>query len=213
MFKVKQHKEYLRLQEISKLNKKFKTHTKPSSSEYMGIEKGVAYWRVKTIKNEVTLCWPIFGMDVGPQSDNFIVHVDAFLFYKKWLEGTLVDQLNRSINCHIKSQMPIDKKFKNAVAVLEKPNCVVPLAKVTIEKLFGEERIFFIDGVTRTFWLLFNEAQSFPILVNGKDKADKLHEFAGVGETPIPCQNLLNTVNDEYQIHLNKQEMIKGFYS
>ncbi|WP_411267182.1 plasmid fertility inhibition factor family protein [Acinetobacter sp. AYS6] len=204
-------KEYKRLRELFRLSRQARTHIVPSVSFYKGIRDGVAYWDIETEKNKISVFYTLYGVNVNSKKDNYIVHVDSFLFYKKWLEDTVVSKRNRSTNCLIKEEMHLDEKFYKAANILEKVGCVVPLAKVTITKVYGKERIFFNDGVTRTLWLLFNNAVSFPICVNGKDNAYKLHHFVGIGDAPISCQNLLNSVNDEYEKFLKNRVEIEKF--
>lgn len=212
MFNSKPHNEYLRLQEILKLERYLKAHKSPLPSDYIGITNGTAYWKVKTNRKIIDFCWPLFGMDIGPQDHGYIVHVDSYLFYKKWLEGTRIDQKNRSINCPVKKNMPLDKKFYKAAEKIEDIKNKIPLAKVTIEHVLGKERIFFIDGVTRTYWLLYNDAKTFPVHVDGKEKAEMVNLIAGIGINPISCQKLILSVSDEYEKHIKMRKLIKSFY-
>ncbi|MCW8348708.1 hypothetical protein MD535_22220 [Vibrio sp. ZSDZ65] len=65
----------------------------------------------------------------------------------------------------------------------------VPLANMTTNKDYPS--VGFINGITRTIWLLANGAQYFPAFVFDKEVANKLHRFFGVKGSRVLSNNEL----------------------
>lgn len=117
----------------------------------------------------------------------FVVHLDAEAFYRAWLESSPALRGRRSCDCVIRSAMLSDYKYRHAVTGfshgVENP---VPLAEVGAHQTGRRLHIGFINGVTRTFWLLANHCPAFPVKVYGEDSAMLLHQVAGLGAGPTP---------------------------
>lgn len=127
-------------------------------------------------------------------SETFVVHVDTEAFYAAWLKSSPA-RLNgyTSTDCRLRSDMPSDRKFNDAAAGFAAGrDSPVPLAEVKADKSQqkNEVHIGFTDGVTRSFWLIANRAESFPVMVRGHESAKLLSETAGAGVPPISLTDL-----------------------
>lgn len=124
---------------------------------------------------------------VPANSDRHVVMVDADRFYRAWLNRAAeVDNHLRTDECVLRADMTRDYKYSGAVEGFDpQARTAVPLAWCHCRLgSDGQPRISFTNGVTRTFWLLANHAESFPVLVSGADEAQELHRVAGVGPGP-----------------------------
>lgn len=187
---IHSHNGYLRKLECSKLEAKFsENYVAPAAPEMHSINHKRAIWNIdlangKSCRMRNDFC------DIDDEL--YVIHVDADKFYYYWLMSSIIlaDQ-HRSNHCVLRKDMPNDYKFKDAVKGFS--NCEespVPLAFVSAN--FDKEKpyIGFINGVTRTMWLLANGAKSFPIEVHKEHAAQALHSFAGIGEKPMTYQDL-----------------------
>lgn len=111
----------------------------------------------------------------------FVVMVDANAFFNAWMTCSQ----GRPADCVPREEMPLDSKYDFAVngfaAGRENP---VPLAVCQPYEEDGKDMISFDNGVTRTFWLLANNAPVFPVQVYGQERADMLHRIAGADRAP-----------------------------
>lgn len=139
--------------------------------------------------------------DPTPRSEWFVVHVDSFKFLELWKNEPY--NFNRHTSHGNPESWIKDRKFHHAVAGfsggITNP---VPLATVTCQMHKASRRIYqkkflifdvvagyesfefeyvdFIDGITRTIWLLTHGANWFPVVCYTEDEATLLARTAGV---------------------------------
>ena len=65
----------------------------------------------------------------------------------------------------------------------------VPLAILSADKYFPN--ISFIDGITRTIWLMANRAQYFPVFAYNKESAENIYNYIGIKGSRIFSNNEL----------------------
>jgi len=119
--------------------------------------------------------------------ENFVVFVSASKFYAVWWA---LREFDRRGICEFE-QMPNNRKYGCQDEIWarsdERP---VPLADVSYDNGYG---IGFIDGITRTLWLLYNGASSFPVKVHGAKAAYAMHAAIGDGRfEPVTVESLMS---------------------
>lgn len=154
----------------------------PAPAKLVRVCSGAATWllTVPLIKHEV-LMMVSGGADGG---DRHVVHVDAQAFYLGMMRSTPTLRTSEHGNtCMARQDMPRDYKYHHAVRGFEhSARSPVPLAQPAVElDGAGRLRVDFIDGMTRTYWLLANSCSSFPVEVHGQAEARLLAAHAGVG--------------------------------
>lgn len=156
----------------------------PLAPMLVGLEDDKAIWRVTTTTaGDVYMSMRHFKRD-----ELYVVHCDAERFYLAWLHS--------GDHAIPRSAMPLDRKYERASMGFARactPTDPVPVAYPgVLERLDarGFPRIAFTDGVTRTYWLLANRAAAFPVRVWGASSAERLHQFAGLGEAPLDVKAL-----------------------
>lgn len=183
------HHYYLRKQELHKLVAASKANgdNPPAPPKLVFSDHDKCFWLIKTKVGDKFMKTSIYNSD-----DSFVVHVDAEKFYQVWLESGLRFKNNRSCDCVRRQDMPNDYKYHYAIeGFKEGYSNPVPLADIGIFELNGIDTIGFTNGVTRTFYLISNFAESFPILVRGKKYAEKMFQMIGVGHGPILISELM----------------------
>lgn len=119
----------------------------------------------------------------------FVVHVDTERFYRLWLKDSSPWRRERRDNCPLRKHMPLDDAYDYAsVAFSNSQASPIPLAEMGCGKPARRDTISFINGKTRTMWLIANRAPSFPIEVWGEKTAQILNKYYGLDATP---RNLL----------------------
>jgi hypothetical protein len=118
--------------------------------------------------------------------ENFVVFVSASKFYAVWWA---LREFDRRGICEFE-QMPKNRKYGCQDDIWarsdERP---VPLADVSYHEGYG---IGFIDGITRTLWLLYNGASSFPVKVHGVKAAHAMHSAIGDERfKPVTVESLM----------------------
>ncbi|QPB72731.1 hypothetical protein XFHB_13030 (plasmid) [Xylella fastidiosa] len=123
--------------------------------------------------------------------ETFVVHVDANAFYLAWLRS------GSDKHCVLRSQMPSDYKYAYAVdGFAEGSSNPVPLAEVGAwNDDRGRTHIGFTNGITRSFWLISNDAPSFPVQVYGYESAELLNRTAGTPQGMICYTDLFAQTN------------------
>lgn len=168
----------------AELRKLAAPHPVPPIPELVRSEAFTAVWRV-TVPGQADRFMSARSGAINREV--FVVHLDAEAFYRAWLESSPTLRRRRSCDCVIRSAMPLDYKYRHAVAGfshgVENP---VPLAEIGAHQAGRRLHIGFINGVTRTFWLLANHCPAFPAKVYGEDSAMLLHGVAGLGAGPTP---------------------------
>ena len=142
----------------------------------------VITWEVLTPQKEP------YHMSLGYHSEHSKTHVltvDTEKLYYHWLKSKLVH--GRS-HCVLRRDMESDYKYKDAVkGFAEGKENPVPLAYAVARYRDGQPNFGFVNGVTRTFWLINNRVPSFPISVEAEKDAENLYKWAGVGDAPKPA--------------------------
>jgi hypothetical protein len=163
----------------------------PSSAapaELVHVRNNAALWRLTIPGNDdryMTLTRQ------GAGEDSYVVMVDAARFYREWISSTLAVQNSRASASPLKRDMPIDYKYGDAIRGFSHGRRnPVPLATAGANSQYGGDRLYFINGVTRTFWLLVNGAPAFPVEVYRREPADNLHRLVGIGDGPIRVADL-----------------------
>lgn len=163
-------------------------HPVPSAPELVRNDAFTAVWRVLVPGQADRFMSARSGAING---EVFFVHLDAEAFYRAWLQSSPALRGRRSCDCVIRAAMPNDYKYRHAVAGfshgVENP---VPLAEVGAHQAGRRLHIGFINGVTRTFWLLANRCPAFPAKVYGEDSARLLNQVAGLLPAPPPFADL-----------------------
>jgi len=179
---LKQNFTQKAMKELDRLSNIFDKKSCAPSPTLLQKSYGKAVWEIATANNKKAYMSAESG---GIDKDLYVVNVDAQRFYYHWLLSKLV---NDSGNCVPKEDMPADYKFKDAIRGFERgKENPVPLADVnvnfeTIEDENGNYEypvISFTNGVTRSFWLISNDAKSFPVSVYGQETAETLQKIAG----------------------------------
>jgi hypothetical protein len=123
-----------------------------------------------------------------------VVMVDADKFYRAWLDRASPVGHDRQDQCVLRSEMPRDRKYEDAVKGFSHgKDSPVPLADCFgVKDDAGGTRVTFANGVTRSFWLLANRAESFPVVTDSAASAQALHKVAGVGAGPVCVASLFD---------------------
>lgn len=122
--------------------------------------------------------------------DRFVVPVHAAAFYRAWLAGGLQSS-KRWDGCLLPSELATDYKYRHAVAgFAHGEQNPVPLARVGACYHKGTVKIGFTDGITRTFWLLANNAAAFPVMVADLESAEALAKSVGLQSEPLRVSEL-----------------------
>jgi hypothetical protein len=156
----------------------------PAPAVLVDVRNGAATWRlsIPSATHEV-----LVKVDGCPSDgERHVVHVDAQAFYLGMMRSTSTLRTSESEHgntCMARQDMPRDYKFHHAVRGFEQSaKSPVPLAQPAVElDGAGRLRVDFIDGMTRTYWLLANSCSSFPVEVHGQAEARLLAAHAGVG--------------------------------
>ena len=183
------HAAYLKKLECFKLETALNSTPDVAPPKLDYVNNKVAVWKIELLNNKTAF----MRCDFFPSDDDYyVVQVDAQKFYYLWLLSALfVNTTHRSNNCVLRKDMPNDYKFDRAVEGFSKgSHSPVPLAQVSACYVNGRPYIGFSNGVTRTMWLIYNGAKSFPVGVHKRTSAKYLHEFAGIGEFPLSCEEI-----------------------
>lgn len=118
----------------------------------------------------------------------FIIWVDRFRFESVWFKSssTYAPELARGNEKAWRN----DYKFHHAEHGFEVGiDNPVPLAILSADKYFPN--ISFIDGITRTIWLMANRAQYFPVFAYNKESAENIYNYIGIKGSRIFSNNEL----------------------
>lgn len=145
-----------------------------------------AIWSTNVNSNQK--CYMCVSATPFMNDQRYVLMVNTRRFYEAWLSNLGRDGSNRrGLDCVLKSQMPSDYKYKNAAEGfslgIDNP---VPLAEVSATEEVNGHDIRFGNGVTRTKWLIANDAESFPIEVRYEETALIIHGLAGFQDV-MPC--------------------------
>lgn len=156
----------------------------------------------------------------NPSHDStwFVVHVDSLKFLNLWRKEPY--NCNGQISHGCPETWVKDYKFHYAVSGFAQGiSNPVPLAEVTCQKHKDSRRVYerkfkiftvvagyetfeyeyvdFINGITRTIWLLTHGATWFPVICYTKDEADLLAAAAGIDSDSLrPVSSYANLTND-----------------
>lgn len=134
-------------------------------------------WRVHLPQREAVY----MGIGRAPAGEEYdrkryVVIVRSILFYAAWRAADLALHADRT-RALLPSEIPTDYKWSG-----QGPNWTggrrnpVYLPDVGYHPSRGPA---FVDGVTRSLWLVYNGATSFPVAVSGKESAQGLYALAG----------------------------------
>jgi hypothetical protein len=160
-----------------------------AAPELVQVRNNVAVWRLPVPGHDDRFMkLDLSGSGVGRR----VVMLDAARFYREWILSSLEGPVGRASTVPLKRDMPIDYKYHYAAdGFSEGRSNPVPLADGGANGPGWGSRMYFNDGVTRTYWLLAHGVASFPIEVSRAEPANELHRLAGIGEEPIRCTDLL----------------------
>lgn len=160
-----------------------------AAPELVHVRNNVAVWRLAVPGHDDRFV----KLDVSGGGNRCVVMLDAARFYREWIASSLEAPVGRASTVPLKRDMPIDYKFHWAdEGFAEGRDNPVPLADGGANGPGWGSRIYFNDGVTRTYWLLAHGVAAFPIEVSRPEPAIELHRLAGIGEGPIRCDDLLD---------------------
>lgn len=177
--------------ELYKLNYKSKTvTTRPLPPNLASVNLRQAVWEIH-IPGQAS---QFMSAKSGAINDEFfVVRVDTERFYYTWLKSSPAIFDRHGADCILRSDMPRDYKYKDAASGFangkENP---VPLAHVYVNMDKEHARIGFINGVTRSFWLIVNHAPSFPVMVHGRESAELLNQVVGLDILPMAFSELFD---------------------
>lgn len=176
----KPHLYYLQKLEELEISRRIKKHIPSNPASLILKNSDRAVWQISLENGQA--CYMLNNFSCM-NHEYYLVHVDALYFYYYWLKASIADTgRHRLINCGLKRTMHLDYKFHHAIdGFKEGVANPVPLAEVTARDEQGTPYLGFINGVTRTFWLLANGALSFPVQVHGASAAQELFNHAGIG--------------------------------
>lgn len=174
-------------EELVGLDQKIGLSWPPQPATLVEVRNGRALWQITL--GDGGACFMCLA--TNPESTSFVVHVHADRFYRAWLAaGAFSDR--RPDACKLRDEMPSDYKFPAAARCMSiGAHNPVPLADGGAAlTAAGVPEPSFVNGVTRTFWLLANHARAFPIEVSNEPAALALFAAAGLGQGPIPVPDL-----------------------
>lgn len=114
----------------------------------------------------------------------YILYVDSHLFYYYWLLSSIQAGLDHNWN-HVLPifLMPFDYKYNYADAAFSRSHLhPIPPAIVRFSRSGNIYSLSFIDGITRTFWLINNGIQTFPVVLFDINDYELLKECAGANK-------------------------------
>ncbi len=169
--------------EIRRVRSAIARRAAPAPAELVDVRHGTAIWRlsVPSVTHGV-----LVKVDGAADDDRYVVHVDADAFYVGMMRSTRTLRTSEhGSTCMARQDMPRDYKFHHAIRGFERSaSSPVPLAQPAIGlDRRGNLQVDFVDGMTRTYWLLANSCSSFPVEVHGQVEAQLLANRAGVGIT------------------------------
>lgn len=177
--------------ELHKLDHEAKTAKRPLPPNLISVDSFRAIWEVPMLGQASRF----MSVKSGAINDEFfVVRVDTEAFYCTWLKSSPAIWERQDSDCVLRVDMPTDRKYKDAVEGFasgkENP---VPLAHVVAYMDKNQAGIGFINGVTRSFWLIANRAPSFLVQVHGRESAELLNQLVGLDAAPMSFSELFDT--------------------
>ncbi|WP_322805349.1 hypothetical protein SO574_23555 (plasmid) [Vibrio alfacsensis] len=116
----------------------------------------------------------------------YIVYVDRMRFESVWFKGNsqVAPELARGNENAWRNDYKFHLAEKGFSHGITNP---VSLAKLQSNTRYP--KISFIDGITRTVWLMANGAKEFPVFSYDIDNAHRLHDYIGVRNAPFVSNN------------------------
>lgn len=174
-----------RWMELRRLDQVLKNRPAPAVPRLVKLDATVAVWRV-LVPGQASRF--MSAQPPGTGSEKYVVLVDAERFYRAWLAGD--GSARRPDRCLVREEMPDDYKYSGAVAGFSQGiGNPVPLAYAGAMREGPRVGIGFTNGITRTFWLLANRAEAFPVMVCGRESAELMHKAAGL-QAPMLYEDL-----------------------
>ena len=125
--------------------------------------------------------------------DSFIVLVERIRFESVWFKcgDRVAPTLARGNELIWRSDEKFHFAEKGFGYGVENP---VPLACMSASSAYPQ--VSFVDGITRTIWLMANGVGQFPVLTHSFEEARNLHRYIGVKASSIISNNeLLDRLN------------------
>ena len=131
------------------------------------------------------------SLDIEEKFTTFVLLLDTQKFIRAW-RVSQDDGYFKGYNTGDPELWRKDRKFHYAEQGfslgLVNP---VPLADISATGRFPNCNISFVDGVTRTIWLLANQAEYFPVSVRNLDEAYAFQQIAGRENCAVyPCEGI-----------------------
>lgn len=127
----------------------------------------------------------------------FVIWVDRFRFESVWFKcgSSVVPELARGNEVAWRSDYKFQYAERGFSHGIENP---VPLANLVANNRVPS--ISFIDGITRTIWLMANGAKYFPIFTHDSIMAKNLYRYIGVKGSQIFSNNTLSVQLNECRL-------------
>jgi hypothetical protein len=192
--------------ELKALDAEIAREARPALAGPGGKSPGLFVWNLPVPgKPDAVMAFEAGGGDY----DLFVVPVAAKAFQRAWLaRGPQSEALPDG--CRLRAELMTDRKYQHAAAAFARgADSPVPLARVGIATGKHGPAPAFTDGITRTFWLLANGVQAFPVIVAGEQAAATLAKIAGAGE-PQRAADLVKQVAEARRRPQEPLEAVAG---
>lgn len=160
--------------ELAHLNRTSAVPSTAAPPEILLIGSGEIVWRVPLSGGG-----GVYMIARAPHyGQKFVTHVHTGAFYREWRRQSLLRP--DAQGCPRLERMGEDYKYHHAErGFLQGRSNPVPLADVGFMR-----GLSFVDGITRTMWLIRNGAQSFPVATGCEDSCRRLARTLGAS-TPV----------------------------
>ncbi len=181
--------------ELKSLSGSFQSRALPDLPKLIKNDGSNAVWKI-SLSNEQN-CYMSAKRNYANNDNSFIVNVDSERFYHAWLKSSV----ENNGHCVARQEMPLDYKYTDAEVGfshgIENP---VPLADAYVYPVNDDQDLVLSlsNGITRSFWLIANQADSFPIHVINKDIANQLHKLVGIGDIPLSFEEFFVNNNTPF---------------
>ena len=150
-------------------------------------------WRV-TLRDDTACFMSLRGGAMD--DDQHVFMLDADRFYRAWLESSLAVPQGRGCFAKLRPDMHSDYKFSEAAKGFACGRANPVQVATTCASPVGQgPGIYFINSVTRTYWLLAHDASAFPVEVFASASAWRLHRLTGIGAGSLRCTDLFGDEN------------------
>lgn len=156
----------------------------PPKPMFVGVEK--PYDNREFIIWRIDCTDPVY-MQIEANSSMYIVYIDTVKFYINWLKSSL-EKYDDMFSCPLKIDMHNDRKYHWSVQSFSHGRSnPVPLAEPVSNV---EGLLSFEDGITRTLYLIKNNAPSFPVATFSLENAILLNQYFGLTKDPLTTSEI-----------------------